>query len=104
MANARALVKRATYVNEYHELTRKKARRLFRTRYGKICFLPAFILLAVAACALYFGPFGPTGRPDPTIIQTAPKPDYFFLWLYAFALPTCRLRWRRQRSSLARLS
>ena len=23
------------------------------------------------------------GRPDPTIIQTAPKPDYFFLWLYA---------------------
>src|SRR5262249_55787438 len=36
-----------------------------------------------AACALYFGPFGPTGRPDPTIIQTVPKPDYFFLWLYA---------------------
>jgi ubiquinol-cytochrome c reductase cytochrome b subunit len=32
---------------------------------------------------VYFGPFGPTGRPDPTIIQTAPKPDYFFLWLYA---------------------
>jgi ubiquinol-cytochrome c reductase cytochrome b subunit len=32
---------------------------------------------------LYFGPFGPTGRPDPTIIQTVPKPDYFFLWLYA---------------------
>ncbi|HXI28049.1 MAG TPA: c-type cytochrome, partial [Vicinamibacterales bacterium] len=29
------------------------------------------------------GPFGPTGRPDPTIIQTVPKPDYFFLWLYA---------------------
>ena len=32
---------------------------------------------------MYFGPFGPTGQPDPTIIQTAPKPDYFFLWLYA---------------------
>jgi ubiquinol-cytochrome c reductase cytochrome b subunit len=35
------------------------------------------------ACALYFGPFGPSGPPDPTIIQTIPKPDYFFLWLYA---------------------
>ncbi|HYV75955.1 MAG TPA: c-type cytochrome, partial [Candidatus Binatia bacterium] len=34
-------------------------------------------------CAAYFGPFGPTGYPDPTIIQTIPKPDYFFLWLYA---------------------
>jgi ubiquinol-cytochrome c reductase cytochrome b subunit len=46
-------------------------------------FFAAFIILAVAACALYFGPFGPTGKPDPTIIQTVPKPDYFFLWLYA---------------------
>ncbi len=46
-------------------------------------FFAAFIILAIAACAYYFGPFGPTGQPDPTIIQTAPKPDYFFLWLYA---------------------
>jgi len=37
----------------------------------------------VAGCAWYSGPFGPTGQPDPTIIQTVPKPDYFFLWLYA---------------------
>jgi len=35
------------------------------------------------ACALFFGPFGPSGQPDPTIIQTAPKPDFFFLWIYA---------------------
>ena len=25
----------------------------------------------------------PTGYPDPTIVQTIPKPDFFFLWLYA---------------------
>jgi ubiquinol-cytochrome c reductase cytochrome b subunit len=25
---------------------------------------------------------GPTGVPDPTIVQTVPKPDYFFLWIY----------------------
>src|SRR5450432_863261 len=48
----------------------------------KDLFFAAFILLAVAACAIYFGPFGPTGRPDPTVIQTAPKPAYFFFWLY----------------------
>ena len=41
------------------------------------------ILAAVAICAAVFGPFGPGGQPDPTIIQTAPKPDFFFLWLYA---------------------
>jgi ubiquinol-cytochrome c reductase cytochrome b subunit len=36
----------------------------------------------VALCAVFLGPFGPTGFPDPTIIQTVPKPDFFFLWLY----------------------
>ncbi len=41
------------------------------------------ILLAVAVCAAWFGPYGPTGQPDPTIIQTAPKPDFFFLWIYS---------------------
>jgi len=40
-------------------------------------------MLAVIACALFFGPFGPTGQPDPTIIQTAPKPDFAFLWIFA---------------------
>src|SRR6202030_2513718 len=42
-----------------------------------------FILLSIAACAMHFGPFGPSGQPDPTIIETAPRPDFFFLWLYA---------------------
>jgi ubiquinol-cytochrome c reductase cytochrome b subunit len=35
------------------------------------------------AVAFFFGPFGPSGPPDPTIIQTAPKPDFAFLWIYA---------------------
>src|SRR6202163_543160 len=77
------LVKRATYENEYHQLTRKDGAPFVPYAVWKDLFFAAFILLAVPACALYFGPFGPTGRPDPTIIQTAPKPDYFFLWLYA---------------------
>jgi ubiquinol-cytochrome c reductase cytochrome b subunit len=77
------LVKRATYESEYHELTKKDGAPFFPYAIWKDMFFAAFILLAVAACAIYFGPFGPTGRPDPTIIQTVPKPDYFFLWLYA---------------------
>ena len=77
------LVKRATYTSEYHELTKKDGAPFVPYAIWKDMFFAAFILVAVAACAVYFGPFGPTGRPDPTIIQTAPKPDYFFLWLYA---------------------
>src|SRR6201982_4189561 len=77
------IVKRATYLNDYHELTKTEGVPFVPYAVWKDMFFAAFIILAVAACALYFGPFGPTGRPDPTIIQTVPKPDYFFLWLYA---------------------
>src|ERR1700680_1099812 len=77
------IVKRATYTKEYEELVKKDGAPFVPYAIWKDLFFAAFILLAVAACAVYFGPFGPSGRPDPTIIQTAPKPDYFFLWLYA---------------------
>jgi ubiquinol-cytochrome c reductase cytochrome b subunit len=77
------LVNRVTYINEYHELTERDGAPFVPYAISKDLFFAGFILLAVAACAIYFGPFGPTGQPDPTIIQTAPRPDYFFLWLYA---------------------
>jgi ubiquinol-cytochrome c reductase cytochrome b subunit len=77
------VVRRATYLSEYHALTRTEGAPFVPYAVWKDLFFAACVLLAVAACAVYFGPFGPTGRPDPTIIQTVPKPDYFFLWLYA---------------------
>ncbi|HTP69472.1 MAG TPA: cytochrome b N-terminal domain-containing protein [Dongiaceae bacterium] len=77
------IVRKATYEAEYHELTQKDGAPFFPYAIWKDMFFAAFVLIAVAACAWFFGPFGPTGRPDPTIIQTAPRPDYFFLWLYA---------------------
>src|SRR6266446_2593906 len=77
------IVRRATYVREYHELTRKDGIPFVPGAVTKDLFFSGFILLSIAACAVYFGPFGPSGQPDPTIIQTVPRPDYFFLWLYA---------------------
>jgi ubiquinol-cytochrome c reductase cytochrome b subunit len=77
------IVKRATYTKDYEELVKKDGAPFVPYAVWKDLFFAAFILLAVAGCAVYFGPFGPSGRPDPTIIQTAPRPDYFFLWLYA---------------------
>jgi len=77
------IVDRVTYTEQYEELVRKDGVPFVPYAVWKDLIFAAFILLAVAACAFYFGPFGPSGRPDPTIIQTAPRPDYFFLWLYA---------------------
>lgn len=77
------LVRKATYETEYHDLTKADGVPFVPYAVWKDLFFGAAVLAAVGLCAAYFGPFGPTGQPDPTIIQTVPKPDYFFLWLYA---------------------
>lgn len=77
------IVRRETYLEEYAELTHRDGIPFVPGAVTKDLVFAAFILSMIAACALLFGPFGPTGRPDPTIIQTAPRPDPPFLWLYA---------------------
>jgi len=77
------LVRRADYVQKYHALTRSQGVPFMPYGVWKDVVFSGMILLAIAACALYFGPFGPSGQPDPRVIQTAPRPDFFFLWLYA---------------------
>jgi len=77
------IVRKETYEKEYHELVKKDGVPFWPGAIWKDMFFSAAIIVAVMACAAYFGPFGPTGYPDPTIIQTIPKPDFFFLWLYA---------------------
>jgi ubiquinol-cytochrome c reductase cytochrome b subunit len=77
------VVRRATYLKEYQELTHKDGVPFVPGAITKDMFFSGFILLAIAVFAVHFGPFGPSRQPDPTIIQTAPRPDYFFLWLYA---------------------
>lgn len=77
------IVRRATYVQEYHKLTLKEGIPFFPSAIYKDIFFSGVVILAIMVCAVLLGPFGPSGQPDPTIIQTAPRPDYFFLWLYA---------------------
>jgi ubiquinol-cytochrome c reductase cytochrome b subunit len=77
------IVRRATYVQEYHDLTHKEGVPFVPYAVWKDVFFSGFILLSIAACAVFLGPFGPGGQPNPTIIQTAPRPDFFFLWLYS---------------------
>src|ERR1700720_2789293 len=77
------VVRRATYLQEYRELTHKQGVPFVPNAVWKDILFSGFVVLSIVVCAAYFGPFGPGGPPDPTIIQTAPRPDFFFLWLYA---------------------
>ena len=89
------IVRRSTYVQEYHEMTHKDGVPFVPDAVWKDMFFSATIIVSVMACAAYFGPFGPSGYPDPTIIQTIPKPDFFFLWLYAMLGVAAAGRWKR---------
>jgi ubiquinol-cytochrome c reductase cytochrome b subunit len=77
------IVRRATYLQEYHDLTGKDGVPFVPHAIGKDIVFSGAVLLSIAICAVLLGPFGPSGQPDPTIIQTAPRPDFFFLWIYA---------------------
>ena len=77
------VVRRETYLKEYAELTHKEGVPFVPAAIWKDMLFSAGVLLAVTACAAFFGPFGPTGVPDPTIIQTNPRPDLPFQWLFA---------------------
>jgi ubiquinol-cytochrome c reductase cytochrome b subunit len=77
------VVRKSTYVQEYHELAKKTGIPFVPDAAWKDAIFAIAIMLSVMACALLFGPFGPTGQPDPTIIETAPRPDFAFLWIYA---------------------
>jgi ubiquinol-cytochrome c reductase cytochrome b subunit len=76
-------VRRATYLQEYHHLSHTDGIPFVPGAFWKDLVFSGAILAAVAVCAAVFGPYGPSGQPDPSIIQTVPKPDFFFLWLYA---------------------
>jgi ubiquinol-cytochrome c reductase cytochrome b subunit len=77
------IVRRTTYLQEYNDMTHKAGIPFVPAAVWKDILFSAFVLIAIAVCAVFLGPFGPNGQPDPTIIQTSPAPDFFFLWLYA---------------------
>jgi ubiquinol-cytochrome c reductase cytochrome b subunit len=81
------LVRKSTYVQEYEAEIHADGIPFVPDAGWKDALFAAAIILAIMACALFFGPIGPSGPPDPTIIQTVPKPDVPFLWIFAlFAL------------------
>jgi ubiquinol-cytochrome c reductase cytochrome b subunit len=76
------IVRRETYIQEYNELAHKDGIPFVPGAVWKDLVFSAAVIFAVAFCAAMFGPYGPKGVPDPTIINTVPKPDFFFLWIY----------------------
>jgi ubiquinol-cytochrome c reductase cytochrome b subunit len=81
------LVDRATYRQRYADEVHRDGVPFFPVAAQKDMVGMAVVVVAVLVCAAIFGPHGPRGVPDPTLIDTAPRPDFYFLSLFAlFAL------------------
>src|SRR5262245_43410250 len=77
------IVRKDTYEIEYEKLIHESGVPFTPHVIGKDLIFAGALTLAIGACAAIFGPAGPSGPPDPALIQTAPKPDFFFLSVYA---------------------
>jgi ubiquinol-cytochrome c reductase cytochrome b subunit len=81
------VVRRATYLQQYQELVHADGEPFMPYAAQKDLVFAGLIILSLLGVAAIAGPIGPNGQPDPTIIQTVPRPDFFFLWLFSvFAL------------------
>src|ERR1700752_35603 len=76
-------VRKETYIKDYEAGLKKEGVPFFPYAIGKDLIFSGLVLLGIVFCAVYFGPEGPRGVPDPSQIDTVPRPDFFFLWLYA---------------------
>ncbi len=78
-------VRRDSYEEEYEEMVHRGGARFAPDAIGKDLIFGGIVLGLIVACVLLFGPKGPEGIPDPTLINTNPRPDWPFLWFFAVA-------------------
>ena len=77
------VVRKESYETEYEEVIEKTGVPFVPNVIGKDLIFSGFLIVAIVTCALVFGPQGPSGPPNPTLIHTAPAPDFYFLPIYA---------------------
>lgn len=76
-------VHRGTYDAEYAEILRKEGVPFVPHAIGKDLIFAALVIVGILGCALAFGPKGPGGPPNPTLVDTNPRPDFYFLSIFA---------------------
>ena len=76
-------VRKETYEAEYDRLVHDTGVPFAPKVISKDLVFSGVLMIAIFACAVIAGPAGPSGPPDPALINTAPKPDFYFLSIFA---------------------
>ena len=73
----------ATYFANYHEMLRKEGTPFWPTVVLRDFTFALGVVLVVLLLAWVVGPAGLDHPPDPSLINAHPRPDWYFLWLFA---------------------
>lgn len=76
-------VHKSTYDAEYAEILHKEGVPFVPHAIGKDLIFAAIVIIGILGCSLIFGPKGPMGIPNPTLVDTNPRPDFYFLSIFA---------------------
>jgi ubiquinol-cytochrome c reductase cytochrome b subunit len=76
-------VRKSTYDAEYAEILRKEGVPFVPHAIGKDLIFSGLVIVGILGCAFFLGPKGPLGEPNPTIVDTNPRPDFYFLSIFA---------------------
>ena len=71
------IVTRNSYLQQYQDLVKADGEPFMPFAAQKDLVFAGLIILSLLVVAAIEGPIGPNGQPDPTIIQTVPRPDFF---------------------------
>ncbi len=83
MPKAGEVVDPATYTKGYEARVHKTGVPFYPDAARRDMVFCGAALIALVGVAAWFGPMGPGGLPDPTIIEASPRPDGLFLWIFA---------------------
>jgi ubiquinol-cytochrome c reductase cytochrome b subunit len=72
-----------TYAEEYHKLAVEKGEPFFPDAMWRDAIVSFITVVVVVIVAAWLGPYGPSTIPDPTLTGANPRPDWYFLWLFA---------------------
>ena len=78
-----SFVDKETYRPAYEERMKKKGVPFFPVAAQRDMVFCGVMLLVLIVVAAWYGPIGPSPRPDPTLIDVTPRPDFRFLWIFA---------------------
>lgn len=73
----------ATYRAWYRSLLQREGRPYFPDAAWREFLFGFVIVVVIVVLAIVVGPPALQGRPDPTVTQAYPRPDWYFLWYFA---------------------